>query len=85
MVSSGLDAKRLMLVNAMLSKENAIPHFSRVRIALCGTLDSLMYPFFTSSSNRVPSSIWFLLMGVLSSSLAKFVAVQGILVSTTLG
>jgi len=85
MVSSGLYEKRLRLVNAILSKKNAIPYHSRVRIGLCGALDSLVYPFFTSSSKRVLSFIWFLLAGVLPGSLAKFVAVQGIPDSVIVG
>ncbi|GEM_PF-631362 len=85
MVSSGLDEKRLRLVNAILSKKNAIPYHSRVRIGLCGALDSLVYPFFTGSSKRVLSFIWFLLAGVLPGSLAKFVAVQGIPDSVIVG
>ncbi|ACI18105.1 hypothetical protein COPRO5265_0433 [Coprothermobacter proteolyticus DSM 5265] len=84
-VSSGLDEKRLKLVNAILSKENGIPYVSRVRTGFCGALDSLVYPFFTSFSKRVLSFIWFLLVGVLPSSLAKFVAVQGIPDGNTVG
>ncbi|HAR40450.1 MAG TPA: hypothetical protein DCR68_03680 [Coprothermobacter sp.] len=84
-VSSGLDEKRLKLVNAILSKKNAIPYRSRVRIGICGAVDSLVYPFFTSSSKRVLSFIWFLLAGVLPGSLAKFVAVQGIPDSVIVG
>ncbi len=78
MVSSGLDEEKLRLINGILSKENKMSYASRLRIGLCGALDCLVYPFFTSSSKRVLSFIWFLLAGVLPSSLARFVVVQGI-------
>jgi len=78
MVSSVLDDKKLSLINGILSKGNKMPYASRIRIGLCGALDCLVYPFLTSSSKRVLSFIWFLLAGVLPSSLARFVVVQGI-------
>lgn len=75
--ATSLTEQRLLL--ALMSLGGAsVPYSERVKTGLKGALDSLTFPLFTSSSKRIVSFGWFLLVGLLPENLAKKLVMRGL-------